>query len=118
MFRTVAAYPARHMLARNAGTSIGRTAVVSGLNHVDLFRSVLSGVQHTSTTNWVSSNHIYSKPLAAFSTSVDLPPPPTSNHPYSPLANAQGSVLYTETDEAPALATYSLYPIISKVRTL
>ena len=52
-----------------------------------------------------------------FSADVSLPKPPTSNHEHTPLAGAQGSIIYTETDEAPALATYSLYPVIKKVRT-
>jgi hypothetical protein len=46
---------------------------------------------------------------------IPVPKPPTSNHPHTPLPNAHGSMIYTETDEAPALATYSLYPVISKV---
>lgn len=50
----------------------------------------------------------------AFAT-VEVPPPPTSNHKHAPMPEAQGSIIYTETDEAPALATYSLYPVISKV---
>jgi len=52
---------------------------------------------------------------ARFLSSVTVPPPPTSNHPHTPLPNASGSIVYTETDEAPALATYSLYPYIAKV---
>ena len=32
------------------------------------------------------------------------------------LPSAKGKIIYTETDEAPALATYSLYPVVSKVR--
>ena len=52
---------------------------------------------------------------AAFS-SFSTPDPPTSNHLHTPLSNAQGSILYTETDEAPALATFCLYPILRKVR--
>jgi hypothetical protein len=69
-------------------------------------------------------NHVVTAPFAAagasstrcwMSTSVKVPPPPTSNHKYTPLPGAQGSIIYTETDEAPALATYSLYPVISKV---
>ena len=40
----------------------------------------------------------------------------SSNHKHFPLPGAKGSVIYTETDEAPALATYSLYPVVSKVR--
>lgn len=47
--------------------------------------------------------------------SIYIPPPPTSHHRYTPLEGAQGSIVYTETDEAPALATYSLLPVISKV---
>jgi hypothetical protein len=43
---------------------------------------------------------------------------PSSNHKHSPLPTAVGSVIYTETDEAPALATYSLYPVVAKVRTI
>ncbi|GKY97323.1 hypothetical protein MPSEU_000690700 [Mayamaea pseudoterrestris] len=45
---------------------------------------------------------------------VHVPPPPTSNHKHSPLPGAVGTIVYTETDEAPALATYSLYPYLSK----
>ncbi len=52
-----------------------------------------------------------------FSTTVDVPSPPTSNHQHIGIPNAQGSIIYTETDEAPALATFSLYPVIAKVRT-
>jgi hypothetical protein len=51
-----------------------------------------------------------------FFASVTIPKPPTSNHRHTPLPNATGSIVYTETDEAPALATYSLYPYIAKVR--
>ena len=50
-----------------------------------------------------------------FST-VAVPDAPTSNHHHTPLPGAIASIVYTETDEAPALATYSLYPYISKVR--
>ena len=48
--------------------------------------------------------------------SVEVPDPPTSHHVHHPLSNAQGTILYTETDEAPALATFCLYPILRKVR--
>ncbi len=49
---------------------------------------------------------------------LEIPPPPTSHHPHEPLPSAKGSIIYTETDEAPALATYSLLPVIAKVRQL
>jgi hypothetical protein len=45
-----------------------------------------------------------------------MPLPPSSNHRHVPMTHAQGTVIYTETDEAPALATYSLYPVVSKVK--
>jgi hypothetical protein len=59
-------------------------------------------------------------PMARKFSSEDLgiPPPPTSHHPHEPLPSAKGSIIYTETDEAPALATYSLLPVIAKVRQL
>lgn len=53
-----------------------------------------------------------------FSASVEVPPPPTSNHPHTALAGAKGMIIYTETDEAPALATYSLFPVVSKIGAL
>jgi isocitrate dehydrogenase len=52
------------------------------------------------------------------SSEVECPPAPTSTHPHQPLPNMQGSIIYTETDEAPALATYSLLPIISTMAKL
>jgi len=55
---------------------------------------------------------------ARYFSAVDVPPPPTSNHAYTPLPDAKGSIIYTETDEAPALATYSLYPAVSKIGAL
>jgi len=45
---------------------------------------------------------------------VPVPEPPTSNHPFKKVDGAKGSLIYTETDEAPALATFSLLPILSK----
>ena len=53
-----------------------------------------------------------------FSASVDVPPAPTSNHPHAKLSGAKGKIIYTETDEAPALATYSLYPAVAKIGAL
>ncbi|KAL3809405.1 hypothetical protein ACHAXA_007005 [Cyclostephanos tholiformis] len=45
---------------------------------------------------------------------VVLPEPPTSNHPHKPIPGVTGKLIYTETDEAPALATFSLFPVLSK----
>jgi hypothetical protein len=59
---------------------------------------------------------VLSATAARFQSSFAVPSPPTSNHPHKPVSNASASVIYTETDEAPALATFSLYPLISKVR--
>jgi len=49
---------------------------------------------------------------------VDVPPPPTSTHPHTPLPGAKGAIIYTETDEAPALATFCLLPAIEKFSAL
>jgi len=49
---------------------------------------------------------------------LEIPPPPTSHHPHTNVPNAQGTIIYTETDEAPALATYSLYPAVAKISAL
>jgi len=43
---------------------------------------------------------------------------PTSNHPYKHIPGATGQLVYTETDEAPALATFSLLPVLSKFGAL
>ena len=51
-----------------------------------------------------------------FLSTVDVPPPPTSNHLHEKAPNTTDSIIYTETDEAPALATYSLLPVIAKVK--
>ena len=58
----------------------------------------------------------------SFSSTADgdlaIPSAPTSNHPHTKLPNAQCSIIYTETDEAPALATYSLFPVVNKIGAL
>jgi len=55
---------------------------------------------------------------AADEAALDIPSAPTSNHVHTKLANAQASIIYTETDEAPALATYSLFPVVNKIGAL
>jgi hypothetical protein len=59
----------------------------------------------TTTCSYMSSTASTEKPIFS------------SNHKHYPIPNAMGSVIYTETDEAPALATYSLYPVVSKVNS-
>lgn len=41
------------------------------------------------------------------SADIELPPAPTSLHSHTPIEGAKGRIIYTETDEAPALATVS-----------
>ena len=60
----------------------------------------------------------FSTTVVAASDAIDIPSAPTSNHPHTPLPNAQASIIYTETDEAPALATYSLFPVVNKIGAL
>mmetsp|Transcript_21996 Transcript_21996/g.50160 ORF Transcript_21996/g.50160 Transcript_21996/m.50160 type:complete len:810 (-) Transcript_21996:134-2563(-) len=55
--------------------------------------------------------------LRTFS-SVEIPTPPTSNHPHKEVHGAKGKIIYTECDEAPALATFSLLPIYSKFASM
>ena len=57
----------------------------------------------------------HKKPLSASVRCLSSVAPPTSNHKHTPLPNPQNKILYTETDEAPALATFSLYPVVQKV---
>ena len=86
-----------------------RPATAALGRHVSLKRAPMALFR---TTNWV----VPPASTARFLSAVAVPNAPTSNHPHTPLPNATGSIVYTETDEAPALATYSLYPYIAKVR--
>jgi hypothetical protein len=65
---------------------------------------------------WMKNS--FSSVAAATGEVVSVPSPPTSNHHHVNLPHAQGSIIYTETDEAPALATYSLYPVVAKIGAL
>jgi len=58
------------------------------------------------------SNYYKTTSCSRFLSSV--PDAPTSNHEYEPLQGAKGRLIYTETDEAPALATFSLLPSLRK----
>jgi hypothetical protein len=86
-----------------------RPATVALGRHIALKRAPIALLR---TSTWM----VPAATTARFMSSVTVPPAPTSNHPHKPLPNATGSIVYTETDEAPALATYSLYPYICKVR--
>ena len=61
------------------------------------------------------SNLLFANTNQLWMSSVAVPPAPTSHHAHNKLEGAKGSIIYTETDEAPALATYSLYPAVAKV---
>lgn len=67
----------------------------------------------TLQSRFVAGN-IFTRSMATDLSNVEVPPAPTSLHQYTPLPGADKSIVYTETDEAPALATYSLLPILSK----
>lgn len=78
-------------------------------------RSLLrASINIRSTTSLLQHNH---RPLLCnnrlFSVNTRTAAP-SSNHIHNKLENAKGSIIYTETDEAPALATFSLLPSLSK----
>jgi hypothetical protein len=66
----------------------------------------------------LSNNYPNGHSCCWMSTDVDVPPPPTSHHKHIKVPNASAQIIYTETDEAPALATYSLYPAVAKIGAL
>ena len=113
------------MMLRRAVTSAALNGVHRSTS-TTMTRSVTSGAARITSGLGVSSSFARSAAAVGsgassaswFSSDVSLPKPPTSNHEHTPLAGAQGSIIYTETDEAPALATYSLYPVIKKVRKI
>lgn len=88
--------------------TILRPATAALGRHIALKRAPIAALR---VSNWMAP----AATTARFLSSVKVPDAPTSNHPHTPLPNATGSIVYTETDEAPALATYSLYPYIAKV---
>jgi hypothetical protein len=63
----------------------------------------------------VSNTRAMMRGFTSSSSLLDMPSAPTSIHPHVQKPNASGSLIYTETDEAPALATFSLLPILTKV---
>jgi hypothetical protein len=79
---------------------------------------VSNNAQYPFNASPVSLGNGFASNAARYFSSVDIPDPPTSNHPHHDLPSANGSLIYTETDEAPALATFSLLPVLTKVRPL
>ena len=105
-------------LTHHKTTTATTRAVTTALHCLDAMTTGHLGVG----TGWCLSVSSLPSPMTSlgslgcslFST-LPTPPPPTSNHCHDPISNPQGSIIYTETDEAPALATFSIYPVISKV---
>ena len=98
--------------------AVGRSSSSFSTTAVAVLRSASSAV-----TFGYSHTRPHFKP-AALSTrclsisAAEIDAHVSSNHEHKPLPNANGVVMYTETDEAPALATYSLYPVLRKFSAL
>ncbi|KAL7560569.1 hypothetical protein ACA910_001435 [Epithemia clementina (nom. ined.)] len=90
---------------------VTRPTVVAANCRPRLAPSLLSGSQRRVVALAVGGGR---RAAAATLSTLTMPDPPTSNHKHEPFPDAKGSILYTETDEAPALATFSLYPVLSK----
>jgi len=116
------------MMYRRAATAFSvrtlRTATVTSRNSCMLLpiaaqlRSVHSKSFAPSIQNALLVDNKSSSSTRTWMSTVSVPPPPTSNHYHKKLNNADATIIYTETDEAPALATYCLYPVIAKVRSI
>lgn len=100
--------------ALSARSVASRSRMAPAASHL---RSVYSAESLSSSTAF-SNTSLQKKAWLSTSSAVSMPSPPTSNHPHHKFEGAEGMIIYTETDEAPALATYSLYPVIAKVRLL
>jgi len=72
----------------------------------------------TTTAGIAASGWGNRKALVRSMSDVVLPEPPTSNHPHASIPGSKGQLIYTETDEAPALATFSLLPVLAKFGAL
>ena len=99
-----------HRCTRTVVASIGTATTNSMVRTVFTPRPILMMAAMVGRNN--NNSHVDMSTM----TSPDGKPLLSSNHKHFPLPNAKGSVIYTETDEAPALATYSLYPVVAKVR--
>jgi hypothetical protein len=75
-----------------------------------------ANLQATHAARFTPRSRIFASQQQSWMSTVTVPDAPTSNHLHIKLKGAKGKMIYTETDEAPALATYSLYPVVAKVR--
>jgi len=108
---------------RNGGLLFNRTNIrnygrVAALSFSSSSSQLLSFASNNSK---ISSFKYDDQPMHnhyRFHSTVAVPISPSSNHPHNPLPDAKGSLIYTETDEAPALATFSLLPVITKFGAL
>ena len=75
----------------------------------------VSSLIPTTHRPFTASNVAPSDTMIRSISDLNIPSPPTSIHPHVKQEGAKGFLLYTETDEAPALATFSLLPILTKV---
>jgi len=93
-------------------------SLTSGTSFFNAAHDVSSNARFPFHASPASLNKGFSSNAARYFSSVDVPDAPTSNHPHHDLPSANGSLIYTETDEAPALATFSLLPILTKFGAL
>jgi Monomeric isocitrate dehydrogenase len=100
------------LISRAAVAAVSFRSVAGRSTVVKTARPVLASLCHQN--NNIGGRH----QQVSWMSTVDVPPPPTSHHAHTKLPNAQGTIIYTETDEAPALATYSLYPAVNKIAAL
>jgi len=120
VIRIFVSFPRHHCQSRisigsskdNTDTMAYRLIRASALsNHLDTSKASLTCSMIRSSTV-IPAFSLYPNHFSTMK--VPVPKPPTSNHPFHKVEGAKGSLIYTETDEAPALATFSLLPILSK----
>jgi len=97
---------------------LARKSVTSRTASSHIFTSTLASCQNIYNPFPSACPRLDTISSRAFSSDLSIPAAPTSTHPSTPIPNAKGSLIYTETDEAPALATFSLLPILTKFGAL
>ena len=120
LLRTRSAVTSSSLLRRSVGNSTvlrNSPFQFNGLRATSV-RTMSDMVRITSFVNSACNIFHLSLIICSFSLMdewmVLQPAAPSSLHSYTPLEGAKGAIVYTETDEAPALATYSLLPVFSK----